>query len=341
MNRKFLRVFCIAGILVLLVGTMLVPSFAKTKGFTIAMVVKGAGNPFFEACKKGGEEAVGQLGDKLIFQGPETPTAEGQIAMIDALIAQRVDAITISANDANALVPVCQKAMKRGIKVITFDSAVAPAGRDLFLNQCDMEQVGRIEVQMLGEMIDYKGDIAILSSASTHTNQNTWIKWMKEELKLPKYKEMNLVAVVYGDDLREKSYNEALGLFKSYPNLKGIISPTTVGIAATARALEDKGLNGKIQLTGLGLPSEMAEYIRNGTCKAMALWNPIDLGYVSTYMAHRLLSKENKGKIGETVDCGRMGKLKIVDEGNGGKMIILGPPFQFNAKNINDWYKVY
>lgn len=341
MNRKLFRRLFVVGIMVLVLGMTLVPSFAKNAGFTIAMVVKGAGNPFFEACKKGGEEASKELGNRFIFQGPETPTAEGQIAMIDALIAQRVNAILISANDANALVPVCQKAMKRGIKVITFDSAVAPKGRDLYLNQCDMEQVGRIQVQMLGKMIGYKGEIAVLSSASTHTNQNTWIKWMKEELTLPKYKDMKLVAVVYGDDLREKSYNEALGLFKSYPNLKGIISPTTVGIAATARALEDKGLNGKIQLTGLGLPSEMAEYIRNGTCKAMALWNPIDLGYVSTYMAHRLLSKENKGTVGETMDCGRMGKLKIVDEGNGGKMVILGPPFEFNAENIDEWYNVY
>jgi rhamnose transport system substrate-binding protein len=313
-------------------------ALAATSGYTIAMVVKGAGNPFFEACRKGGVEAAEQLGDKLIFQGPDTPTAEGQIALIDALIAQKVDAITISATDADALIPVCQKAMKRGITVVAWDSAVAPAGRDIFLNQCDMEQVGRIEVQLLGEMIGYKGDIAILSSASTHTNQNTWIKWMKEELKLPKYKDMNLVAVVYGDDLREKSYNEALGLFKSYPHLKGIISPTTVGIAATARALEDKGLAGKIALTGLGLPSEMAEYIRNGTCKAMALWNPIDLGYTSTYIAHRLIANQAKGNVGEIVDCGRMGKLKIVDEGNKGKMIVLGPPFVFNAKNIDDWY---
>ncbi len=338
MDGKRVRTMCLS--VVLLLTIMAVWSTA-VGAYTIAMVVKGAGNPFFEACRKGGLEAANQLGDKLIFQGPETPTAEGQIALIDALIAQRVDAITVSANDADALVPVLQKAMKRGIPVVAFDSAVAPAGRDIFLNQCDMEQVGRIEVQLLGEMIGYKGEIAILSSASTHTNQNTWIKWMKEELKLPKYKDMKLVAVVYGDDLREKSYNEALGLFKAYPNLKGIISPTTVGIAATARALEDKGLAGKIALTGLGLPSEMAEYLRNGTSKGMALWNPIDLGYVSTYIAHRLLAKQIKGEVGETVDAGRMGKLKIVDEGNKGKMVILGPPFVFNAQNIDDWYKVY
>lgn len=327
------------GILMLSVLLLAVPVLAKD--YTVAMVVKGAGNPFFEACRKGGEEASAELGIKFIFQAPETPTAEGQIALIDALIAQQVDAILVSANDPDALVPVLRRAMNRGIKVVAFDSGVAPAGRHLFLNQADMELIGRIQVQMLAKMIDYKGEIAILSATSTMANQNIWIEWMKEELKLPEYKDMTLVATVYGDDLREKSYNEALGLFRSRPNLKGIISPTTVGLAATGRALEDQGLSGKIKLTGLGLPSEMAEYIRNGTCEAMALWNPIDLGYVSTYMAHALLTGAADGKVGDVINVGRMGDKVVVETADGGLEIILGAPFVFDADNIDEWYQVY
>jgi len=311
------------------------------KPLTIAMVVKNVGNPFFEAAKKGGQEAADEFGDTFIFQGPETPTAEGQIALIEALIAQKVDAIAITANDPDALVPVCKKALDAGIKVITFDSAVATEGRLILVNQADMEQVGRIEVQMLGKMLNYEGEIAILSAAATMANQNTWIEWMKEELKDPKYAKMKLVTTVYGDDLREKSYNEALGLFKSYPNLKGIISPTTVGIAATARAIEDEGLQGKVQLTGLGLPSEMAEYIRDGTCQAMALWNPIDMGYLAMYVSHLMASGELKGDIGEKFTAGRFGEREVVDEGNGGKMVLLGPPFEFNKDNIDEWAEVY
>ncbi len=311
------------------------------KGFKIGLVVKNLGNPFFEAVNRGAQEAAKELGDEVIFQGPATPTAEGQIEIIDALIAQKVDAIAITANDPEALVPVGKKAMDAGIKVVTFDSAVAPEGRQLFVNQADMEQIGRIQVQMLAEMINYEGEIAILSAASTMTNQNTWIEWMKKELEDPKYAKMKLVAIVYGDDLREKSYNEAQGLFKSYPNLKGIISPTTVGIAATARALQDAGLCGKIALTGLGLPSEMAEYIKNGCSKEMALWNPIDLGYLTVYATHAMLDGTLTGKVGETFKAGRLGEYTTQDEGNGGVMVLLGPPFRFNAENIDEWAKVY
>lgn len=317
------------------------PTTAPPVGYKIGMVVKNLGNPFFEAAHKGCDQAAKELGDECIFNGPSTPTAEGQIEIIDALIAQKVDAIAITTNDPDALVPVCKKAMDAGIKVITWDSAVKPEGRQIFVNQADMEQIGRIEVQMLGEMINYEGQIAILSAAATMANQNTWIEWMKDELKDPKYAKMELVGTVYGDDLREKSYNEALGLFKSYPDLKGIISPTTVGIAATGRALTDEGLCGKVALTGLGLPSEMAEYIKSGCCKAMALWNPIDLGYMATYVAHYMASGELKGKVGETFTAGTLGERTTVDEGNGGVMVLLGPPFQFNIDNIDDWVAVY
>jgi len=328
-------------LLLVLLLTIGVESLAAKKGFVIGLVCKTAGNPFFDAVNKGAQEAAKELGDIVIYQSPAASSVQGQIDIINSMIAQKVNAICVSANDPDALVPVCRKAQVRGIPVVTFDSAVKPAGRKLFVNQADMEQIGRIQVQLLAKMINYEGEIAILSAAATMANQNTWIQWMKEELKKPEYSKMKLVAIVYGDDIREKSYNEAMGLFKSYPNLKGIIAPTTVGIAAAARAIEDAGLSGKVQLTGLGLPSEMAEYIKRGTCKAMALWNPIDLGYATIYATHRLLAREIKGNVGEKVNLGKLGDRTIVDEGNGGKMIILGPPFVFDASNIDYWAKVY
>ena len=339
------KLFVLTIVVVLLLSACAPPAAPEPapaeEGYTIAMVVKNLGNPFFEAAEKGGKEAAEELGAEFIFQGPSTPTAEGQIEIIDALIAQKVDVIAITANDPDALVPVCQKAMDAGIKVVTWDSAVSPEGRDIFVNQADMEAIGRIQVQMVAEMIDYEGQIAVLSAASTMANQNTWIEWMKEELKDPKYENMELVTVVYGDDLREKSYTEAQGLFKSYPDLKGIISPTTVGIAATGRALTDAGLCGKIALTGLGLPSEMAEYIESGCCEAMALWNPIELGYMATYVAHLMASGEITGEPGETLTVGKLGERTIADDGAGGGMVMLGPPFEFNAENIGDWKDVY
>jgi len=301
----------------------------------IAMVVKNIGNPFFNVVKKGWDEACTELGVVNIFRGPEQPTPEGQIEIMESLIAQGVDAITYVANDPNALVGVAQKAMKAGIKVDAWESGIVPDSRDVSVLPVSSQVIGADQVKMMSEMIGGKGKIAILSAAATMANQNTWIKYMKEELKKPQYKGIQLVAVVYGDDVREKSYSEALGLFKSYPDLAGIISPTTVGIAAAGRAITDQNLIGKVKLTGLGLPSEMYEYVMNGACTMFGLWNPKDLGYLNAFVDYRMVNGDITGKPGETFTAGRLGKYTIVPEPdvkNG--VVYLGGLYRFNKNNV-------
>jgi rhamnose transport system substrate-binding protein len=315
---------------------------SKTGGKNrIAIVVKNTGNPYNEKEAEGFKTALEELGDEAIIQEPDQPTAEAQIQIIQQLIAQKVDAIAIAANDPDALQPVLQKAMSQGIKVLSLDSAVNAQSRMVHVNQADPEKIGRTLVQAMYEMIGGKGEIAILSATSQATNQNTWIAWMKKELEDPKYKDMKLVKIAYGDDLRDKSVSETEGLLQSYPNLKGIISPTTVGIAAAAKVLTDKGLKGKVQLTGLGLPSEMAEYIKSGVCQWMYLWNPIDLGYLAGYTAHALVTGEITGKVGEKFKAGKLGEKEIVKADDGGTQIYLGAPFKFDINNIDEWSKIY
>ena len=342
--KKIKKAFFLLSIVTLLIISLaLFGAWGKKKADSgkvkIAIVVKNLGNSFFEACRDGGLEAAKELGGniEIIYQGPSTPTAEGQIEIIDSLIAQKVNAIAISANDVDALVPICKKAMRAGIKVISFDSGIAKDGRILQLDPSNAEFIGRSQVQMLAEMINYTGQIAVLSASSQATNQNTWIEYMKEELKDSKYSNMPLVSVVYGDDLSDKSYREAMGLFKSYPNLKGIISPTTVGIAAAGKAIEDAGKVGQVQLTGLGLPSEMKQYIKDGTCKKMALWNPIDLGYSATYICYGLIKGTIKGNENETMNLGRMGKVEIGKN----NVAVMGKPFVFEKSNIDKFAAIY
>jgi len=338
---RTVRVVLLSLLVALAAGGLLVAggqTDASTKTVRIAMVVKNLGNSFFEACRDGGLEAGKQLGGvELIYQGPSTPTAEGQIEIIDSLIAQKVNAIAISANDVDALVPIAKKAMKAGIKVLSFDSGVAADGRILHLAPSGDEFIGRSQVKMVADLIGHKGEVAILSASSQATNQNAWIEWMKKELEKPEYKDMKLVTTVYGDDLSDKSYREAMGLFKSYPNLKGIISPTTVGIAAAGKALEDAGLAGKIELTGLGLPSEMKQYIKNGTCRKMSLWNPIDLGYSATYIAYQLVKGGVKGQQGEVMKVGRMGNISI----GAGNVAVMSEPYVFDKDNIDKFAAIY
>ncbi|KAA0695532.1 rhamnose ABC transporter substrate-binding protein [Neorhizobium sp. P12A] len=318
-------------------AAIMVAGSASAKDIKIGLVVKSLGNGFFEAANKGAQEAAKELGGvEVIYTGPTTTTAEGQIEVINSLIAQGVDAIEISANDPDAVIPALKKAKQRGIKVISFDSGVNKDGRILQLNPSSNELIGKMCLKLAADHLDGgKGDFAILSATTTSTNQNIWIGEMKKQLK--DFPGLNLVTTVYGDDLSDKSYREAQGLLTSHPEVKVIVAPTTVGVLAASQAVKDAGKIGQVYVTGLGLPSEMAGAIKSGATKEFAIWNPIDLGYSATQIAYRLVKGETDGKPGSEINAGRMGKIKVDDKGEAA----MSDPFVYNASNIDQFSKVF
>jgi rhamnose transport system substrate-binding protein len=302
----------------------------------VGLVPKSLGNGFFDAANKGAQEAAKELGNvEVIYTGPTSTTAEGQIEVINALIAQRVDAIAISANDPDALVPALKRAAQRGVKVISWDSGVAKDGRIVHLNPSSNALIGNMCVKLAADVAGPgPAEVAILSATPTATNQNIWIEEMKKVL--PKYPSLKLVTTVYGDDLADKSYRETQALLKQYPNLKVIIAPTSVGIVAAAKAIEDAGQSGKIFVTGLGLPSELAGHVEKGTVKSFAIWNPIDLGYSAAQIAVRLVRGE-KGGPGETISLGRVGKVTFDGNAEGA----MSDPFVYDKSNVAEFAKIF
>ena len=206
--------------------------------------------------------------------------------------------------------------------------------RSLFINQADTATIGRSQIQLLGKLMGYKGQFAILSAASTATNQNAWIKYMKLELKKPEYKNMKLVKIYYGNDNPAQSRQATVSMLQAYPNLRGIESPTTVGISSAAQYLSTSKYKKKVVLTGLGLPSQMKTYVHNGTVTAFQLWNPQDLGYLAGYAVAALANGTITGKVGETFTAGKLGKYTIISAA-GGPQVILGPPYTFTIKNVD------
>ena len=304
----------------------------------IALVVKSLGNGFFDAANQGALEAAKELKDvEIIYTGPAKATAEGQIEIINSLVAQNVKAIVISANDPDALVPALKKAMARGIKVISFDSGVKKEGRMMHLNPSSNALIGEKLVKMTQDAIGPNGEIAVLSATAQATNQNTWIAEMKKVLAQPSYSGLKLVSVVYGDDQTDKSYREAQGLFKSYPNLKAIVAPTTVGVAAAAKAVQDEKKVGTLFVTGLGLPSEMAGHVKSGAVKSFAIWNPIDLGYSSIMAAHQFMTGKVKGQPGDKVSLGRVGTVTL----DANTEAAMAEPFTYDGSNVDKFAKFF
>jgi rhamnose transport system substrate-binding protein len=200
------------------------------------------------------------------------------------------------------------------------------------VNQASAEGIAKAQVDLIAEQIGDAGKVAILSASANATNQNAWIKLMEEELAA-NHPNIELVDTVYGDDDDQTSFDKTAALLQSHPDLKGIISPTTVGISAAARYLSDSDAKGKVALTGLGTPNQMREFVEDGTVEAFALWNPADLGYLAAYAAKALVDGDITGKEGDTFKAGRLGEYTVDADGS----VLLGEPFVFNAENIGDF----
>ena len=302
----------------------------------VYFIPKDTQNPYEVLADAGGSKALAELGGKVVVSSGTADTAAAQIPSIQAAIQAHANAIVIAGNDPSALCPSLEQAASAGIKILSFDSDVTcgSSPNHLFINQANTETIGTSEVDILAKEIGDSGQIAILSAAASATNQNSWIVYMKQELK--KYPNIKLVSTVYGNDDPATSLTVLQGLLSAYPNLKGIISPTTVGIQAAAQYLDThKSLLKKLTLTGLGLPSQMKPYVEDGTVKEFELWNPSNLGYLAGYAAAALASGTASLTPGSTFTAGTLGSYTVLAPTAGvGPSVVLGPPFVFDKANI-------
>ncbi len=307
------------------------------KGLTVYFIPKDTQNPYEVIADKGGQRALQELGGKVVVSSGTQDTAAAQIPSIQAAIQAHADAIVIAGNDPSALCPSLNQAATAGIKIVAFDSDISCGSSPvhLFINQANTEQIGTSEVDLLAKAIGSKGEIAILSAAASATNQNAWIGYMKQQLK--KYPNMKLVSTVYGNDDPATSLTVLQGLLSAYPNLRGIISPTTVGISTAAQYLDThKSLLSTLTLTGLGLPSQMKSYVHDGTVKQFELWNPDNLGYLAGYAAAGLASGSASLKADSKFDAGKLGSYTVLaPSATTGPSVVLGPPTVFDISNID------
>jgi rhamnose transport system substrate-binding protein len=308
------------------------PDATIPAGLKIAFLPKQLNNPYFSVADGGGKKAVDQIKGAYSEVGPSEASASSQVSYINTLTQQGSDVIVTSANDPNAICSALDQARSGGAKVVTFDSDTDPACRDVFINQATADGIAHSQIDLIAEQIGGSGDVAILSATANATNQNAWIDLMKT-YAADKYPGLNIVATVYGDDQDEKSFQETQGLLQTYPNLKGIISPTTVGISAAARYLSGSAYKGKVALTGLGTPNQMREFVKDGTVSAFALWNPADLGYLAAYAGAALKAGQITGAEGEKFTAGDLGEFTVGKDGQ----IVLGDPTVFNAANIDQF----
>jgi rhamnose transport system substrate-binding protein len=327
---------------------MALPSFAfaaegtATPGKALKMVLlpKFSGNAVFDQAHNGALEAQKELKNptELQFLAPPASAPTGQIDIVTSATTQGVNAIMLSNNIGDQIGPAVKAAHDKGIKIVTWDSPIPSAeNEDVFVSQVDFTETGKVMADMALKILPNGGKFAILSASPDAANQNEWIKSFHDLLKSDqKYSKLQEVDLVYGNDEAEKSYNEALALVDKHPDLQLIMAPTSIGIVAASKAMQDEKLCDKVKVSGLGLPSEMLAYTMNGCAPQFALWSFVDLGYLAYYTAYMLAAGDLKAEEGAKFKAGRMGEYAITKDATRGKglRILMGPFSIYDKSNV-------
>ena len=330
LGKSIARRTLVFGTAAALVGAWAVS--ASAQGITIGLIPKFTSDPYFVAANQGAQEAAGELGVTVEFNGPVNADVSEQANIIDRFVRRGFDVIAVSANDPDALAPAMKRAQDAGIITMTWDADVNPDARTLFLNQATFEGMGRTFVEMMVRSAGTaEGDFLIVTAVLTAPNQNRWIEELKK-YAAEMYPNMNFPAILPGDEDLEKSKNVTLNYLQGNPDTVGVYTVTGIATPGVIEAVKQLGMEDSVAVTGLGVPSLIRPYLKDGSLKEAALWSPIDIGYGAIYMAKAL--HDGTVKRGDaSVAAGRLGDLQFI----GDDTVLLGDPFIFTVDNVDDF----
>jgi len=298
----------------------------------ICMMPKLVGIPYFNASEQGAKEAAEELGVELVYDGPTEAKAALQSQMIEQWIQQQCGAISVAANDPDALAPAMKRAQDAGIATSAWDADVAPDAREVFVNQATFQAIGYKLVDVMAEQTDGKGKFLVVTGSLTAPNQVAWLKKMRERMK-EKYPEMSIASVEPGEEDLQLGIDITRNYLRANPDTAGVFGITSVALPGAAEAIQQIGRKGEVAVTGLSTPNDVQPYVESGVVEKFVLWNPVDLGYLAVHVANRQIKGNMPSEEGATFKAGRLGEVEMIASDE----VLLGPPLVFSKENIDQY----
>ncbi len=271
----------------------------KKKTLVIAVVPKGTTQSFWLAVKAGAEDAAKVEGARIIWKGPAKETdVASQKRIIENFINQRVDAIVMAACNEKALVPTVEQADKTGIPVITIDSGVKSNVPKSFIATDNIEGA-RQAARTLAKLIGEKGEVGLIPFVKGAATSNMREQGFKEEIA--KYKGIKLVSVLYSNSDIMQGIRATEDMLTAHPKLAGIFAANEGGAVGAARALDMRGLGGKVKLVAFDAAQAEIDALMKGTIQALIVQNPYKMGYEGIKAAVAVIRGE---KVPPRIDTG-------------------------------------
>jgi len=317
-------------ILVLVLGLALSAGAEGGKKGKIAVVCYVTSAPYFSYGEKTAIETGNALGYEVIWTGTNEVDTPGLISIIENLIAQDVDAICLASGDTTSVVPICKLAMEKGIKVVSFDLDIDPAGRNAYAGLMDLAELGIPQVESIVTSIGDAGKYAILTGVLTNELLQKRIEFCLDYAK-EKYPGLECVTIEGMDEDPEKAYSVAMNIMTAYPDVKAIMSNVSTGVGPISSAIEDAGKIGEVYACGQSTPNLAKPGMATGACKSAVLWDTAKWQAWAITIAANLIEGKDMP----------VGKLEIDGfpeaERLDGNVFYFYETFEFTPENIDEF----
>jgi simple sugar transport system substrate-binding protein len=309
---------------------------AADEELVFATVVKSIAFNWFLRMGTGVEDFGKDFKVKAFMEGPSQVDSAAQVAMIEDLIAQDVDAIVNVPYGVPENEPAQKKAIDAGIIVIGHEAANAKAGTLTYdLEAFDNCSYGEEMVKEMATRMGEEGQYIQFVGSLTNASHNEWMDCAKAYAD-KNYPNLEFVAKYESKEDQEVAYNTMKDVLKTYPDVKGVLGAAAGDVVGAGRALEEAGLADATSVVGTSIPSYAGELLKTGAVDLAMAWDPATAGYAANVVAYKLLKGE---KITDGMDLGVPGyeKIKLVDGVNGVPVIYGSAWIKMDAENMDDY----
>ena len=297
----------------------------------IAYVGQVEGQAWWDYVHEGVVQWAKDTGYEVIYKAPSEVDAAAQIQILTDVINQGIDILCFSPVDPDSCEELLKEARAKGIIVISTEAS-GMTNIDYDVEAFDEEGMGGFLMKNLAEMMGEEGEyITMVGSMTAESNMN----WADAAVK---YQEANYPNMTLVEDKRvennfdaEVAYNKVKELKLKYPDLKGILGTSSFDAPGSARAIKEMGLTGEMFAISVALPSEMSDYLVDGTLQTVGLWDPAKSARVQLNAAVKMFNGE---EIKDGTDLGEEGynSVKIA-----GKVIVGDAALAITKDNYPDY----
>ena len=308
-------------------GTAATPAAAaggQSKTFTIVLMPKLIGTPYFSQAGEGAVKAGQDLGVNVIYNGPTSADVSEQIRMLEDYITAGVNALCVSPNDATAMDPVLTRARNAGILILDWDAPANPDLVDASIRQISDRGYAEHLMQKMAYYLDTdlgidSGEWAIITGGLSAENLNTWIRHATEYVSA-NYPGLTLVADPFPtDEKQDVALSSTRDIMRSYPNVKALYGVSTNATIGAGLAIRELGLQDQVVVIGAAVKEDVEDLLSDGSVDCGSLWNCHDLGYLTIAVAKYMLEGNS---ISNGTNVPGWGVITM----EGDKNVILGPP---------------